>query len=327
MGDQKDATRGRSAWRLARAQHGVLTRTDLLGLGFSAKGIKHRVATGRLHPIAVGIYAVGRRELTPHGRWMAAVLACGEGAVLSHRSAAELWGIGHEEKGRIDVTVSRRGKIRRRGIKVRGRPSLPGRSLVRRQGIPVTTPVQTLIDLATELRDLRLERAVNEADKLDLVDPETLREALDAYTGMPGVRTLRTLLDRHTFRLSDSDLEIFFRPLALAAGFPLPLTKHRVLGYETDFFFPDHGLVVETDGLRYHRTPAQQARAVRRDQTHTASGLRVLRFTHWQIAHEPNEVTSVLRQIRPHLHQGDPGRGYTQPESRTGSPRPESVPS
>ncbi|HVT00532.1 MAG TPA: hypothetical protein VHE08_08460 [Solirubrobacterales bacterium] len=100
---------------------------------------------------------------------------------------------------------------------MRSRPSLPGRRLVRRDGIPVTNPVQTLIDLATELHDLRLERAVNEADKLDLVDPETLRGALDAYVGMPGVKKLASLLDRHTFRLSDSDLEVLFRPLALVA--------------------------------------------------------------------------------------------------------------
>jgi very-short-patch-repair endonuclease len=165
----------------------------------------------------------------------------------------------------------------------------------------VTNPVQTLIDLATELLPLRLERAVNEADRLDLVDPETLRRALDGHKGRSGVKKLATLLDRHTFRLSDSDLEILFRPLALAAGFPLPLRKHRVLRHETDFFFPDHGLIVETDGLRYHRTPSQQARAVRRDQTHTAAGFRVLRFTHRQIAHEPDEVTTVLRRIRPHL--------------------------
>jgi very-short-patch-repair endonuclease len=148
---------------------------------------------------------------------------------------------------------------------------------------------------------LRLERAVNEADKLDLVDPETLRLVLDGHGGEPGVRVLRTMLDRHTFRLSDSDLEILFRPLARAAAFPLPLSKHRVLGYEADFWFPDQGLIVETDGLRYHRTPAQQARAVKRDQTHQAGGLRVLRFTHWQIAYEPNEVTAILRTIRHHL--------------------------
>jgi hypothetical protein len=192
-----------------------------------------------------------------------AVLACGSDAVLSHRSAAELWGIGHETERRIDVTIRRRSGLERRGIKAHCRRALPQRSVVDRFGIPVTHPIQTLIDLATELKILRLERAVNEADKLDLVDPETLR----------------VMLDRHTFRLSDSDLEVFFRPLALAAG------------------LPDHGLVVEADGLRYHRTAAQQARIVKRDQKHTAAGFRVLRFTHWQIAHAPEEVADLLRQI------------------------------
>jgi very-short-patch-repair endonuclease len=286
---------------LAQAQHGVLTRADLLGLGFTERGIKHRVSSGRLHPIAAGVYAVGRPELSQHGRWMAAVLACGSDAVLSHRSAAELWGIGYEEKGRIDVTIRRRSRLERAGVSVHCRPKLPGAVVVRRFGIPVTHPVQTLIDLATELKPMRLERAVNQADVHDLVDPETLRMALDGFVGVPGVKTLRTMLDRHTFRLSDSDLEILFRPLARAAAFPLPLSKHWVLGYEVDFFFPDHGLIVETDGLRYHRTPAQQARMVKRDQKHTAAGFRVLRFTHWQIAHAPTEVTQVLRQIRPHL--------------------------
>jgi very-short-patch-repair endonuclease len=291
-----------------------LTRADLLRLGFSTKGIKHRVAVGRLHPVAAGIYAVGRRELTPYGRWMAAILACGgsdalsggDGAVLSHRSAAELWGIGREWERRIDVTVRRRTKIRRRGIEVRCRPSLGAESLTRRHGIPVTTPVQTLIDLTTELKPLQVERAVNEADKHDLVDPETLRIALRGRIGAPGVRNLAALLDRHTFRLSDADLEVFFRPLARAAALPSPMSKHWVLGYETDFWFPDHDLVVEADGLRYHRTPAQQARMAKRDQTHTAAGLRVLRFTHWQIAYAPDEVTDVLRRIRPHLLQRDP---------------------
>jgi very-short-patch-repair endonuclease len=279
----------------------VLTRADLEQLGFSDAAVEHRVAMGRLHPVARGIYAVGRAELTPCGKWMAAVLACGGGAVLSHRSAAELWGIGYEEKGRIDVTIRRRSRLERAGVKVHSRPKLPERSVLRRFGIPVTHPVQTLIDLATELKPLRLERAVNQADVHDLVDPESLRQSLDGYFGVPGVKTLRTMLDRHTFRLSDSDLEILFRPLARAAAFSLPLSKHWVLGYEVDFFFPDHGLIVETDGLRYHRTPAQQARMVKRDQKHTAAGFRVLRFTHWQIAHAPTEVTQVLRAIRPHL--------------------------
>jgi len=283
---------------MARRQHGVMARRDLEGLGFTEEAIEHRLATGRLHLICAGVYAVGRRELTAHGRWMAAVLACGDGAGLSHRSAAELWGIGHEERGRIDVTIRRRSRLERKGLKVRSRPSLDARGFVHRHGIPVTTPVQTLIDLATELKPLRLERAVNEADKLDLVDPETLRRALDGHRGEPGVKKLATLLDRHTFRLSDSDLEVLFRPIAMAAGLPIPLTKQWVLDHEVDFHFPALGLIVETDGLRYHRTPSQQARMARRDQTHVAAGLRVLRFTHWQIAHAPDEVTAVLRQIR-----------------------------
>ncbi len=283
----------------------MLTRADLDAFGFSKMAIEHRVSTGRLHLIARGIYAVGRRELTQNGRWMAAVLACGTDAaadgyavVLSHRSAAELWGIGHEERGRIDVTIRHRSRLARKGIKVHSRPSLGTRSLTCWRGIPVTDPVQTLIDLATELKPLRLERAVNEADKLDLVDPETLRTALDAHSGEPGVKLLRTLLDRHTFRLSDSDLEVLFRPLALAAHLPAPLTKHWVLDYEVDFFFPDHDLIVETDGLRYHRTPSQQARMAKRDQVHVAAGFAVLRFTHWQIAHAADEVTDVLRRFR-----------------------------
>jgi very-short-patch-repair endonuclease len=194
--------------------------------------------------------------------------------------------------------------------------------VVRRFGIPVTDPVQTLIDLATELEPMRLERGVNEADKLDLVDPEALRRSLDGYVGMPGVKTLRTMLDRHTFRVSDSDLETLFRPLAMAVGFPVPLTKHWILGYEVDFFFPDQDLIVETDGLRYHRTPSQQARAAKRDQTHTAAGFRVLRFTHWQITHAPNEVTNVLGRTRLPLLQRDPGRGHSLPGPWTGSPGP-----
>ena len=191
------ASRSREAWALARAQHAVLTRSDLLGLGFSKIAIEHRVATGRLHPIARGVYAVGRAELSREGRWMAATLACGGGAVLSHRSAAELWGIGHELERRIHVTIRRRSGLARRGIKVHTRTSLDASSFVLRLGIPVTDPIQTLIDLATELKPLRLERAVNEADKHDLVDPERLRRALglEVYAGMPGAGTLRTMRD------------------------------------------------------------------------------------------------------------------------------------
>ncbi|HEX3174722.1 MAG TPA: DUF559 domain-containing protein [Solirubrobacterales bacterium] len=138
---------------------------------------------------------------------------------------------------------------------------------------------------------------MNEADKLDLIDPETLRAKLDDYAGRPGVRPLRDLLDKQTFKLSDSDLEIFFRPVAAAAGLPPPLSKQIVNGFEVDFLWSELGLVVETDGLRYHRTPSTQTRDARRDRAHTLAGMTPLRFTHYEIKHEPHRVRSELRRI------------------------------
>jgi very-short-patch-repair endonuclease len=149
-----------------------------------------------------------------------------------------------------------------------------------------------------------LERAVNEADRLDLVDPEGLRNALGDYRRERGVARLRRLLDRRTFRLTRSELEQLFLPLAEQAGLPLPMTKQRVNGFEVDFHWPDMGLVVETDGLRYHRTPAQQARDRLRDQTHTAAGLTSLRFTHAQVRFEPAHVRGTLSAVARRLGSG-----------------------
>ncbi|MET0305025.1 MAG: DUF559 domain-containing protein [Solirubrobacterales bacterium] len=174
------------------------------------------------------------------------------------------------------------------------RPSLRKEDITLRGGIPVTSPARTLVDQATELPEKTLERAVNEADKHNLIDPEALRTALDGFRGEPGVRRLRVLLDKHTFQLSDSELELLFRPIAKRAGMAPPLTKARVNGYEVDFFWPDLGLVVETDGLRYHRTASEQTRDHRRDQTHVASGLTALRFAHWQVKYEPAYVRRIL---------------------------------
>jgi very-short-patch-repair endonuclease len=166
----------------------------------------------------------------------------------------------------------------------------------RHRGIPVTTPVLTLVDLAG-MSYRNLERAVNEADRLDLVDPEALRIALEAYRGRRGVRRLRELLDRRTFRLTDSELERLFLPLVAQAGLPVPITREHLSGFRIDFFWPDLRLVVETDGLRYHRTPAQQARDRRRDQDHLAAGYTPLRFTHAQVRYEPEHVRSILRKV------------------------------
>jgi very-short-patch-repair endonuclease len=225
---------------------------------------------------------------------MAAVLSCGPGAALSHASAAELWGIG-ARASEAEVSIRRSSHPARPGVRIHRRPTLPAAHITTHHGIPVTTPVQTLIDQATRLAPRRLERAINEADRLNLVDPPTLRKALECHRGEPGVKRLRTLLDRRTFRLTRSELERFFLPLAAEAGLPVPLTRQWVNGFEVDFYWPDLRFLVETDGLRYHRTPAEQARDRIRDQAHTASGLRHLRFTHEQVRYEPDHVLSTLR--------------------------------
>lgn len=287
------------------AQHGVVARRQLLELGISSQGIERRVVNGRLHPVMAGVYAVGRPGLARHGRWMAAVLACGPGAALSHTSAAALWEIGVESTDRIEVSIRSASARRRDGIRVHRRPGLTANDIAIRNGIPVTNPTCTLIDLATRWDRAAMERAVNEADKRDLIDPERLRAALARYDGRAGVARLRSLLDRRTFRLSDSKLELMFRPLARDAGLPTPLTKQHVNGFEVDFYWPSLGLVVETDGLRYHRTAAAQARDRLRDQAHIAAGLTPLRFTHEQVRFEDDYVRATLATIVRRLEQAN----------------------
>jgi very-short-patch-repair endonuclease len=228
---------------------------------------------------------------------MAAVLSCGPRAVLSHESAAALWMIRRSTRGPIDVSVPYRVRRRRPGIVLHRRPTLSEDDIARRDGIPVTTPICTLIDLATRLKPGPLEAAINEADKLNLTDSEELRSALPRHARRSGVPKLREVLDRHTFTLTDSELERAFMPLARAAGLSKPLTGVVVNGFKVDFYWPDLGLVVETDGLRYHRTPAQQARDRLRDQAHVRAGLTPLRFTRAQVKFEPRHVVATLEDV------------------------------
>jgi len=292
-----------SVWRLAERQHGVVSRRQLLDFGLSGRSIEHRLAIGRLHLLRRGVYVVGRPELNREGRWMAAILACGDGAVLSHRSAAALWEIGPEEESWIDVSAPFSSRNHPPEIRVHRRYGLRRADFGRSGSIPVTSPVRTLLDLATVLGSDDLERAVNEADRLNLVGPEELRNALGGYRGERGVKRLRELLDRRTFRRTDSELERLFLRLVDDAGLSRPLTRQFLNGFRVDFSWPDLGLVVETDGLRYHGTPAQQARDRLRDQAHTAAGLTPLRFTHAQVRFEADHVRATLLAVARRLER------------------------
>ncbi len=233
---------------------------------------------------------------------MAAVLACGGPgmAALSHSSAAALFKIGVEQAAGIEISRCSRDPVRVPGIRVHRRPSLCDGWYGFYEGIPITSPVQTLIDLATRHGTRQMERAMNEADHLGLVRTDDLRKALDDHPGEPGVARLRGIIDRATFRYTRSELERAFLPLAERAGLSSPRTSVYVNDYEVDFHFPELGLVVEADSLTYHRTAAQQRKDHERDQAHTAAGLTTLRFTHGQIKYEPDRVVRTLRATAAH---------------------------
>ena len=292
----------RAAWDLARRQHFVVTRAQLLELGLSPGAIRHRLRSGRLHPVARGVYAVGRAELTREGRWMAAVLCCGEGAMLSHWSAAALWGMLPDRAGRVDVLIPAHRHVRRPEVRLHRRAQRgsggghfqpPARRTQNR--IPVTNPVETLVDLSSsEQDDDEIEEAVGGADRLGLVKANRLRGALDRIPARSGTGRLKRLLDRPTFTITHTKLERRFLPIVAEAGLPRPASQVRLNGYRVDFHWPELGLVVETDGLTYHRTPFSQAEDLRRDQAHQMAGLQVRRFSRDQVYFEPGYVRAVL---------------------------------
>ena len=288
---------GIGAWEVARRQHGLLTRRQLLELGLTPTAIQHRLRTGRLHPVRRGVYSVRGPWVGLHARWMAAVLSCGPTAVLSHASAAALWGLRPWTGGPIEMSVTDQVSRASEGLTVHRRKNLRPEEATRHAGIPVTSPVCTIVDMALRWGEARLETAINEADKLDLVDPEALRLALDRGVRRPGVAVVRRVLDRRTFTLTDSELERRLLPLARAAGLRKPETQAVVNGFRVDFYWRDIGLVVETDGLRYHRTPAQQGRGHLRDHAHAAAGLAPLRFSHAQVTFEPDYVRRTLAAV------------------------------
>jgi len=228
---------------------------------------------------------------------MAAVLAGGPEAVLSHDSAAALWEIRKARRGDIEISVPARMRSERPGLVVHRRKDLSVDDLTTRHGIPVTTPACTLIDIAARLDRRDLEAAMNEADKHDLLAPSSLQLTFARAPRRPGVSRMRAVLEEWTFTLTDSELERRFLPLARAAGLAVPKTQRSVNGFRVDFFWPDLGLVVETDGGRFHRTPAQQTRDRVRDQTHAAAGLTPLRFTHAQVVFHADHVRATLAAV------------------------------
>lgn len=259
MGDK--VARDRGIARVAARQHGLITSAQLERVGLGRRGISKRVQVGRLHRLHRGVYAVGHASVGNEGRWLAAVLAYGPGAVLSHRSAAELWEMLPPADGPVHVTVpGDAGRKRRRGIEVHRSSVLSRRDCTRRQGIPVTSPARTLADLRGAVRAAQVRRALRQAEVLGL--------PLPARDG------------DHT----RSELERRFLALCRRHGLPAPEVNVRIDDFLVDFLWRDRRLIVETDGYRYHRGRAAFEDDRARDLRLKLLGYDVLRLTERQLA-------------------------------------------
>jgi very-short-patch-repair endonuclease len=280
---------------LAGRQHGVVSREQLRALGLRDAGITARVAAGRLHRIHHGVYAVGHAVLGSRGRWMAAVLACGPGAALSHASAAALWDLRRSGARLVDVTARRTGR-KRPGIRIHRPRTLPPNEVTMRDGIPVTTPARTILDLAAVLTASRLEHLLDQAEIQELTDYRSLDAIARAHPGHHGAAKLQRATRTHYAGtdLTRSELEILFKQLCRDHGLPAPRVNAQIAGLEVDFHFPHARVAIETDGWAFHRTRHAFENDRRRDATLTRAGYRTLRFTHRQIAREPATVAATL---------------------------------
>jgi very-short-patch-repair endonuclease len=286
---------------LAHRQHGVVSRAQLMWLGYTRHEIDRRIASGMLHVVHRGVYAVGHERLTREGWWFAALLAAGPDAVLSHESAAALWQLRDKEEV-IEVSVARRRR-KRRGMRIH-ETALPAADVTTRHGIPVTTPIRTLRDLARTLNPQALEEAIRQAEYHRLASATSLSKAVSSRQGEPGVNALREALAKADLGKGPTrkGLEQRFRrflrthdlPRPTKFNAPIELHGRRI---EVDVLWRKQRLVVELDGRAAHTTTDAFHEDRARDQALVAAGFRVIRITSWQLSHEPDRIAEVIRRL------------------------------
>jgi hypothetical protein len=260
----------------AAKQHGNITRRHLLALGVDDDAIYYRLKAGRLHRVYPGVYAVGKPPVTPLERASAAVLACGPGAALSHRSAMTLWGFLKRWETPLHVTVL--GDRRPRGIKVHRSTALIRHDLTKQLGIPVTSPARTLLDAAPSLGDRTLKRAVNDARLSKYLHLPDLADVIERFPRHRGAKRLSAVLSRPGGP-TRSEWEDFFPAFCEWHDLPVPLMSVRVAGYEVDAFFPVERVIVELDSWEYHSSREAFERDRDRDADNLAAGFETVRIT------------------------------------------------
>jgi very-short-patch-repair endonuclease len=277
---------------LAARQWGVVTLRQLEACGLGRGAIEHRLATRRLQRLWRGVYAFGHQELTRQGRLIAAVFACGPVARLSHLTAAVEWEMVMREGDALDITVpARSGRSRQPGIRLHCARRLHRDDLMLKNGIPITPPAKTLIDLNAVVSDRLVERAFEQAQIRRLLPAGALEAALERSNGRK-TRVLRALVarERRLSTVTRSELEERFLAVVRRAGLPEPEMNTRLAGYEVDFLWRTQRRVIEVDGHAYHSTRQATTRDRRKDDDLEAAGYRVTRFTADQILHDPDDT-------------------------------------
>ena len=288
-----EVVRDRAIARLAAAQHGVVTAAQLEAAGFREAVIRRRVDGGWLVRRHQGVYQLG---VVParFGDEMAALLAVGPRAVLSHRTALAVRRLA-DRGARVDVLCVGEAAGRRPGIRPHRATTLPPCDVATLHGLRVTAPARTLTDLAATTPPVELERLVEEMQVQDLATASEIAEAIHRAAGRPGVKKLRTvvaLLDEPLFTRSEAERRL--KSLLRSAHLPMPRTNVRRAGWEVDAVWDRQRLVVEVDGYRYHRTRAKFERDRRKDGQLLLAGYRVLRITWRQLTNEPETVVATI---------------------------------
>lgn len=286
--------------RIAEAQHGVVHLRDLRAAGLGDGAILSRARAGRLHRVHRGVYAVGHRRLSQDGRWSAAVLALGDGAALSHVSAAALWQLRPSSSHLIHVTVpTSAGRPSRPGIVVHRSRTLSDVEVIRHHAIAVTSVARTMLDLAAMIAVGPLERAVEQSLALRLFDLPALDAVIAANATRPGAAALaqivREIHDEPP--LTRSVLEALMLELCVRHGIERPGVNVRIEGYEVDFLWRRARLIVETDGHRHHGTRTAFERDRDRDAHLTMLDYRVVRVTYRQVTRRPDAVARTIKVI------------------------------
>jgi predicted transcriptional regulator of viral defense system len=288
---------------LAERQYGLITLHQLQLHGLGRAAVARRAKEGRLHRVHRGVYAVGRPHLTQRGHWLAAVLACGPKAVLSHRSAAALHGISRDNRAKTDITLSSPSARPRAGIEVHRSSTLRPSDITVVGGIPCTTVARTLVDLGDVEGHRAVEQAVNRAEGRRMFDGRAVHEALARAGPRRGAGVLRSVLDGYEEpTLTEEGGEEAFLALCRSASLPSPAVNAWIalddgVAYKADFLWRSHMLIAETDGRDVHTTRKAFEHDRLRDRRLILAGFTVVRFTWRQIVHERRRVAKDLQGL------------------------------